>query len=44
MLELFKTGHEYLVERDCYILTKMATVGLDCDFLNGVGGAAGNIL
>ncbi|KAK6494796.1 39S ribosomal protein L1 [Huso huso] len=28
MLELFKTGHEYLVERDCYILTKMATLDM----------------
>lgn len=28
MLELFKTGHEYLVESDCYIRTQIATVRL----------------
>eukprot|EP00064_Thunnus_orientalis_P022665 superscaffoldBa00007847_g22878 len=26
MLELFKTGHEYLVENDCYVRTQIATV------------------
>lgn len=28
MLELFKTGHEYLVESECYIRTQIATVRL----------------
>ncbi|XP_043552278.1 39S ribosomal protein L1, mitochondrial isoform X1 [Chiloscyllium plagiosum] len=28
MIEIFKTGHEYLVERDCYILTKVGTVDM----------------
>ncbi|XP_042277108.1 39S ribosomal protein L1, mitochondrial [Thunnus maccoyii] len=26
MLELFKTGHEYLVENDCYVRTQIATL------------------
>lgn len=26
MLALFKTGHEYMVESDCYIRTQIATV------------------
>ncbi|MBN3311185.1 RM01 protein, partial [Amia calva] len=33
MLELFKTGHEYVVEKDCYITTQIATVGLQLNFL-----------
>ncbi|KAJ8285335.1 hypothetical protein GJAV_G00025660 [Gymnothorax javanicus] len=28
MLELFKTGHEYKVQRDCYVLTKIATMDM----------------
>ncbi|XP_012684081.1 39S ribosomal protein L1, mitochondrial [Clupea harengus] len=28
MLNLFKTGHEYLVERDCYIITEVATLDM----------------
>ncbi|KAJ8380499.1 hypothetical protein SKAU_G00012770 [Synaphobranchus kaupii] len=28
MLQLFKTGHEYLVERDCYVVTKIATLDM----------------
>ena len=28
MLELFKTGHDYLVEMECYIRTQIATVRL----------------
>ncbi|XP_072352314.1 large ribosomal subunit protein uL1m isoform X3 [Scyliorhinus torazame] len=28
MIEIFKTGHEYLVERDCYILSKIGTVDM----------------
>lgn len=28
MLELFKYGHEYFVESDCYIRTQIATVRL----------------
>ncbi|MED6293553.1 hypothetical protein CHARACLAT_011706, partial [Characodon lateralis] len=27
-LELFKTGHEYLVESDCYIRTQIATLDM----------------
>ncbi|KAJ8398110.1 hypothetical protein AAFF_G00431870 [Aldrovandia affinis] len=33
MLELFKTGHEYLVERDCYILTKIATLDMPMEHI-----------
>ncbi|XP_066566749.1 large ribosomal subunit protein uL1m [Amia ocellicauda] len=28
MLELFKTGHEYVVEKDCYITTQIATLDM----------------
>ncbi|KAI4893530.1 hypothetical protein NFI96_011212 [Prochilodus magdalenae] len=28
MLELFKTGHEYMVERDCYVVTQVATLDM----------------
>ncbi|KAJ8263038.1 hypothetical protein COCON_G00154950 [Conger conger] len=28
MLNLFKTGHEYVVERDCYVVTKIATLDM----------------
>lgn len=28
MLELFKFGHDYMVEKDCYIRTQVATVRL----------------
>ncbi|XP_041057783.1 39S ribosomal protein L1, mitochondrial isoform X2 [Carcharodon carcharias] len=28
MIEIFKTGHEYLVERDCYILSKIGTLDM----------------
>ncbi|XP_036383757.1 39S ribosomal protein L1, mitochondrial [Megalops cyprinoides] len=28
MLELFKKGHEYLVERDCYIVTQIAVLDM----------------
>ncbi|XP_059193805.1 39S ribosomal protein L1, mitochondrial [Centropristis striata] len=28
MLELFKTGHEYLVEEDCYVRTQIATLDM----------------
>ncbi|KAL7839584.1 hypothetical protein SRHO_G00262420 [Serrasalmus rhombeus] len=28
MLELFKTGHEYMVERDCYVVTQVAVLNM----------------
>lgn len=28
MLQLFKTGHEYMVESECYVRTQIATVRL----------------
>uniref|UniRef100_UPI00398EDC36 large ribosomal subunit protein uL1m isoform X2 n=1 Tax=Pristiophorus japonicus TaxID=55135 RepID=UPI00398EDC36 len=28
MIKLFKTGHEYLVERDCYVLSKVGTLDM----------------
>ncbi|XP_056147433.1 39S ribosomal protein L1, mitochondrial isoform X2 [Lampris incognitus] len=28
MMELFKNGHEYLVEENCYVRTQIATVGM----------------
>lgn len=34
MLQLFKIGHEYLVESDCYIRTQIATVRLNKLLLN----------
>ncbi|KAI1900363.1 hypothetical protein AGOR_G00049190 [Albula goreensis] len=35
MITLFKTGHEYLVERDCYILTKIATLDMPKEHILG---------
>ncbi|XP_067846879.1 39S ribosomal protein L1, mitochondrial isoform X2 [Heptranchias perlo] len=28
MIQVFKTGHEYMVERDCYILSKIGTLDM----------------
>ncbi|XP_076856947.1 large ribosomal subunit protein uL1m [Brachyhypopomus gauderio] len=28
MLTLFRTGHEYMVERDCYVITQIATLDM----------------
>ncbi|XP_023117731.2 39S ribosomal protein L1, mitochondrial isoform X1 [Amphiprion ocellaris] len=33
MLQLFKTGHEYLVEDDCYIRTKIAMLDMPSDHI-----------
>ncbi|XP_004084784.1 39S ribosomal protein L1, mitochondrial isoform X2 [Oryzias latipes] len=34
-LELFKTGHEYLVESDCYIRTQIATLNMTTEQISG---------
>uniref|UniRef100_A0A3B5BN24 Mitochondrial ribosomal protein L1 n=1 Tax=Stegastes partitus TaxID=144197 RepID=A0A3B5BN24_9TELE len=33
MLELFKVGHEYLVESDCYVRTQIATLNMPSDHI-----------
>ncbi|KAM9394352.1 large ribosomal subunit protein uL1m [Pholidichthys leucotaenia] len=33
MLELFKTGHEYLVEKECYIQTQIATLDMPSEHI-----------
>lgn len=32
MLQMFKTGHEYMVEGECFVRTKIATVRHDIRF------------
>ncbi|KAF3695354.1 39S ribosomal protein L1, mitochondrial [Channa argus] len=33
MLELFKTGHEYMVESDCYVRTQIATLNMPSEHI-----------
>ncbi|XP_006797771.1 39S ribosomal protein L1, mitochondrial [Neolamprologus brichardi] len=33
MLELFKTGHEYMVESDCYVRTQIATLDMPSEHI-----------